>query len=126
MKRLFICKVLLAGLIGLASCSSNGQNIPVSKKADTNVINLTHKKNKAEVVPGEYLAVIKVNSDVNVIKKVFVKYGIKEFKLITNEIIKISLEKDPGYEEIKKVALTCDQIKSIEPNRIIRLDDPKL
>ncbi|MEI6080524.1 MAG: hypothetical protein WCQ53_07810 [bacterium] len=126
MKNLFMFKVLLVGLLGLASCSSNGQNIPASKKADTNVIDFTHKKSKAELVPGEYLAVIKANSDVNGIKKIFAKYGIKEFKSITNEIIKISLEKDPGVEEIKKLALTCDQIKSIEPNRIIRLDDPKL
>ena len=104
-------------IISSASCSSGSQNINNTK--DDNKI--APEKN---IVPGEYLAVIKVKTDIEDIRKKFDVYGIKEFKFVTSNILKISLKTDPGLEKVKKLASSLKQIKSIEPNRIIRLDDP--
>ena len=92
-----VYKLIFLIIISSASCSSGSQNINNTK--DDNKI--APEKN---IVPGEY--------------------GIKEFKFVTSNILKISLKTDPGLEKVKKLASSLKQIKSIEPNRIIRLDDP--
>jgi hypothetical protein len=97
-------------LICFVSFSSNSQNI----------------RKKKDIITGEYLAVVKTDADTDSIKKKFDSYGIKEFKLVTKTVLKITLKKDPGFEEVKKLASSLKQIESIEPNRIIRLDDPKM
>ena len=115
-------KLIFLVFIGLVSCRSNSQSTNDSD------IHKIQKHNKASsdknVVPGEYLAVIKGKMDIKVIRNKFDVYGIKEFKFVTSDILKISLKKDPGIEKVKKIASSFKQIKSIEPNRIIRLDDP--
>ena len=112
-----VYKLIFLIIISSASCSSGSQNINNTK--DDNKI--APEKN---IVPGEYLAVIKVKTDIEDIRKKFDVYGIKEFKFVTSNILKISLKTDPGLEKVKKLASSLKQIKSIEPNRIIRLDDP--
>ena len=115
-------KLIFLVFVGLVSCSSNSQDI---NNPDIQKIK-KHNKASSEknVVYGEYLAVIKVKTEMKGIRKKFDVYGIKEFKFVTSDILKISLKNDPGIEKVKKIASSFKQIKSIEPNRIIRLDDP--
>ena len=110
MKISMMYKLIFFMLVIFASCSSSSQNINV--------------KPEKNVVPGEYLAVTNTKTGAEDIRKRFDVYGIKEFKFVTKDILKISLKKDPGIEKVKKLASSFKQIKSIEPNRIIRLDDP--
>lgn len=107
MKNLLIIKVSLLLLIAFASCSSNSHNI----------------KKENSVIQGEYVALIKNKSNIDEIKKEFKPYGIVEFKFVTKDIVKISLEKDPGLETVKKIKLKFKQIEILEPNRILKVQD---
>lgn len=107
MKNLLIIKMLLVLFISFASCSSNSQNI---------------KKDKS-VIQGEYVALIKNKKNIDEIKKEFKPYGIVEFRFVTKDVLKISLEKDPGLEEIKKIKVKFKQIEILEPNRILKVQD---
>ena len=75
-------------------------------------------------VIGEYLAVTKTQNSMKGLKKKFVPYGIKEFKFIGKNILKIKLKRDPGLEKVKKIASAYSNIKSIEPNRVIKITPP--
>ena len=99
--------MLLILLISFTSCSSNSQDV---------------KKDKS-IIQGEYVALIKNKRHIDEIKKEFKPYGIVEFKFVTKDILKISLEKDPGFEEVKKIKSKFKQIEILEPNRILKVQN---
>ncbi|MEI6092170.1 MAG: hypothetical protein WCQ47_00625 [bacterium] len=112
MKNLLVIKLLFILLVVFTSCSSNSQNIK-----SNNI------KNDDTVIKGQYIALIRNKTNINKIKKEFKPYGIVEFSFVTKNMLKISLENDPGLEEVKKIKEKFKQIEVIESDRIVRIQE---
>lgn len=56
--------------------------------------------------------------------KVFAEFGIKSIQDLSKGRYLITLEKDPGPEDITKQAATISDIKHVQPNYIYRTMQP--
>lgn len=125
-------------LSSFGSCSSSTSNtsdelktqVPTKMQNDVNVQAASNTKvstktnTNDDVVYGDYLMVTVSNPDMEKVRSVFKGWAFSEFKLISHNIIKIKFDKDPGLKELESKIKGCKDIKSIEPNRIVRIPAP--
>ena len=81
-------------------------------------------------MPGQYLVTLKEEGDTEILYEAFAAYGVKSINDLSMGRYLITLDKDPGPEEITKEAATNTDIKHVQPNYIYRTmpqlqDDPQ-
>jgi hypothetical protein len=75
-------------------------------------------------VPAQYIVSLKEDSNTQILTEVFQQYGIKSIKDLSRGRYVITLEQDPGPDEISKQAATSTEILSVQPNYIYRATPP--
>jgi hypothetical protein len=110
-------------LTAFSSCSSSTNN--TNKEFEKPQAKVSVKTNtNDDVVYGEYLVLTISNPNLEKIRSVFKPLDFKELKSISHNVIKIKFDKDPGLKELEAKIKRCKDIKSIEPNRIVRIPRP--
>lgn len=75
-------------------------------------------------VPGQYIITLKEGGNVETLHKVFTEFGVESIQDLSKDRYLITLEKDPGPEDITKQATTISDIKHVQPNYIYRTMQP--
>lgn len=75
-------------------------------------------------VPAQYIVSLKEGGNTKILTEVFQQYGIKSIKDLSRGRYVITLEQDPGPEEINTQAVTSTEIISVQPNYIYRATPP--
>jgi len=107
MKNIFLMQVSVFILVGLFGCSSNS--------------NAVTQVTTPNIKPKEYLVMVSDVKKVDEVKKVFAKYGVADFKIITKDVVKVTFKKDPGFSVLKRTAKKYKWIRAIEPNRVVKI-----
>ena len=104
--------------IGLVGCvdATNQKNlepkaVPAQAATDNRVV-------------GQYIVTMKEGRDSETLTEVFQQYGIKSIKDLSQGRYVITLEQDPGPEEISKQAASSSEIDHVQPNYIYRTMEP--
>jgi len=75
-------------------------------------------------VLGQYLVTIKEGGSAETLTEVFKQYGIKSIQDLSSGRYLITLEQDPGPEELAKLAASSADIEDVQPNFIYRTMPP--
>ena len=109
---IFLCGMAVAG----CTDSTNQKNLEPRT--------ITTQPATENRVPGQYLVTLKEGGSSETLTEVFNQYGIKSIKSLAKDRYLITLEQDPGPEEIAKQAATSSEIESAQPNYIYRTMQP--
>jgi len=75
-------------------------------------------------VPGQYIVTLKAGASSEILTELFNQYGIKSIQNLARGQYLISLERDPGPEEIAKQASSVAEIEAVQPNYLYRTMPP--
>jgi hypothetical protein len=75
-------------------------------------------------VPGQYIVTLKKSGSSETLTRVFQQYGIKSIQDLSRGRYLITLEQDPGPEEMANQAATVSDIEEVQPNYIYRTMPP--
>ena len=75
-------------------------------------------------VPGQYIITLKKGGRVETLHEVFAEFGVRSIQDLSRGRYLITLEKDPGLENISRQAVTSPNIESVQPNYIYRTMQP--
>lgn len=109
---IFLCGLLVAG----CTDSTNQKNME-----PRTITTQPAMKNR---VPGQYIVILKEGGSSETLTEVFIQYGIQSIKDLSRDRYVITLEQDPGPEEISKKAATSTEIEYVQPNYIYRTMQP--
>lgn len=112
LRLLFICFFL--GSVLTTGCSE-----PANHKSQSTE-SMQMQPANGNRMPGQYIVTLKAETDTEILYDVFAAYGVKSIKDLSKGRYLITLDKDPGPEEITKEASTISDIKHVQPNYIYR------
>lgn len=69
-------------------------------------------------MPGEYLVGLVAGADPVVVRKLFVAYGVAEWRNIRKDTYLVRLQNDPGTEALARLAQETAAVRYVEPNRV--------
>ena len=75
-------------------------------------------------IPGQYIVTLKDGVSSETVTEVFNKYGIKSIQDLSRSRYLITLEQDPGVEEMSNQAASSSGIESAQPNYLYREMQP--
>ena len=75
-------------------------------------------------VPGQYIVKLKEQGTEETLRTLFAEFGIKSIQDLSKGRYLITLEKDPGPEDISRQAATVAGIEYVQPNFIYRPMQP--
>jgi hypothetical protein len=75
-------------------------------------------------LPGQYIVTLKESGSSETLTEVFKQYGIKSIQDLSRGRYLITLEQDPGPEEMANQAATASDIEQVQPNFIYRTMPP--
>jgi hypothetical protein len=74
--------------------------------------------------PGQYIVTLKKGASFKTLTEVFNQFGIQSIKDLSKNRYLITLQQDPGPEEMAKHAATSSEIEDVQPNYIYREMQP--
>jgi hypothetical protein len=113
MLRLLLGYIFL-GSMAVAGCTDSANQKNVEPRI------LSPQPAQENRLPGQYLVTLKEGGDAETLNEVFKHYGIKSIQDLSRGRYLITLEQDPGPEEITKLAATSSDIEDVQPNYIYR------
>ena len=75
-------------------------------------------------VPGQYIITLKAGVAVEILQDVFAEFGLASVRDLAKGRYLITLEKDPGPEDITRHAATSSSIEYVQPNYVYRTMPP--
>jgi len=117
MVRLLLGYLFLCG-IAVAGCTDSANQKNVEPRT------ITTQPATENRVPGQYIVTLKESGRSETLTEVFKQYGIKSIQDLSRGRYLITLEQDPGPEEINKQAATASDIEQVQPNYLYRTMPP--
>jgi hypothetical protein len=111
---------LLLGVAGNMACahaSQSGASDDKSTPAKT--------PGNQDRVPGEYLVSVQKGGDEALIRRIFAPYSVRDVQPVSDDLFLLKVDQDPGPDAIKRKGEESDQIRSVQPNFVYRLERPQ-
>jgi hypothetical protein len=109
---IFLCCMLVSGCTDAANQKNVEPRTLATQPATENRL------------PGQYIVTLKESGSSETLTEVFKQYGIKSIQDLSRGRYLITLEQDPGPEEMANQAATASDIEQVQPNFIYRTMPP--